>query len=466
MRKFCKSIVATLTIFLFIAASLTGSAYNVELTEETVDDDTYLVSLGPHIIIPDHFLTIQEGIDNANSGEVIFVRSGIYNENILVDKEGLTIMGENKFTTVVDGGKTTDDAMNVSASNVAIHGFTFTNALNSPNSFDVSGLRINSLNIVVTDNIFTSNGLGVSVMPYAYNSTISNNIFIDDGIFLGQYQVSDFMSKQDFLHTIEDNTVNSKPLYYYKDIQDFVVPNDAGQVILANCSNVTIKDLYLSKTDFSVILAYCDNCTIENLTVMDTDGEVILFKSDNNLIQNNKMVNHLHGICLDYKSNSNIVRNNYVAKSLVGISAVTSSSNNLIINNTVEENFAGIHISAFCDPGQHDNRILNNTITNNDIGINLLDNSYENIIENNTVKSCKIGIRLKNSSNNIFKNNILKKNKIPAIFFDCDKNIWNNNYWNRPRILPKIIFGYRSIGNLPVPWLNIDQHPSRDRNIN
>ena len=463
MRKFCKCIVATLTIFLFIAASLTGSAYNLESTEGRGGTDAYLVSLGPHIIIPDHFLTIQEGIDNANPGETIYVRSGFYEENLVVDTQGLKIIGENKYTTIIDGGKTNNDAMNVSASNVKINGFTFTNALNSQYSWDVSGLRVNSLNVVVTDNIFTSNGLGVSVMTYAYNSTISNNTFIDDGIFLGQYQVSKFLSKQDFLHKIEGNTVNSRPLYYYKNCQDFVVPNDAGQIILADCSNVTIKDLYLSKTDFSVILAYCNNCTIENLTVMDTDGEVILIKSDNNIIQNNKMVNHLHGICLDYKSNNNIVRNNYVSKSLFGISVESSSSYNLIIGNTIEQNtIAGIHIAAFSDPNQHDNQILNNTIIDNKCGINIVDNSHGNIIENNTVKSCKIGIRLKESSNNTFQNNILKNNLLPAIFSDCNKNIWNNNYWNRPRILPKVIFGYRTIGNLPVPWINIDKHPLRN----
>ena len=142
---------------------------------------------------------------------------------------------------------------------------------------------------------------------------------------------------------------------------------------------------------------------------------------------------------------------------------MTNCSYNLIINNTVEDNsIAGIHISTFCDPNQHNNQILNNTIINNKIGINLCFNSYDNIIENNTITSCTIGIQIKKSENNKLQNNIFKRNTIQAIFFDCNKNIWNNNYWNRPRIFPKIIYGYRIVSSLPLPWINIDKHPLRD----
>ena len=444
-----------------------GYAVNAQSIEIEKMNGTELdiISLGPSVIIPDDFPTIQEGIDNANPGEVIFVRSGFYEENIVVDIQGLSIIGENKFTTIIDAGKTTQDAMNVSASDVKIQGFTFTNAINDQFLWDVSGLRIYSLNVVVTGNRFVSNRLGVSVMTYAYNSTISNNSFIDDGILLVQYQISKFLSMQDFLHTIENNTVNGKPLYYYKHSQDFIVPKDAGQVILANCTNVTIQDLHLSHTDFSVILAYCNNCIIENLTVTDTDGEVILLKSDNNIIQNNKLVNNLHGICLDYKSNNNIVRNNYASENLIGISAVTSSSNNLIYDNTVTENSVGIALSAFCHPSQHDNIISNNKVDDNGAGISIRDNSFDNLIEKNTITNCTIGIRLQTSSNNEIQYNIFKKNMISALFLDCNKNTWNHNYWNRPRILPKPIIGFKMAGKIPIPWVDLDRHPARQPTV-
>jgi len=119
-------------------------------------------------------------------------------------------------------------------------------------------------------------------MTFSYNATITNNSFINDGIFLGNYFHSESLTKEDFLHNIDDNTVNGKPLYYYKNVRNFTVPQDAGQIIIGNCTNVLIQNLYLSNTDFSIILGFCNYCNIENVTVMDTVGEVILFKSNIN----------------------------------------------------------------------------------------------------------------------------------------------------------------------------------------
>lgn len=455
-----------LTIVLTLSSTLIFTAASVSVSSSRTENIFLSYErFDPDIIIPDDYNTIQEGINNSNPGDTLFVRSGIYKENVIVNKERLTIIGENKFTTVIDAEKTTQDAMKVSASNVKVQGFTFTNAINERDLWNISGLRINSSDVIVTENRFIANRLGVSVMSHSYNLTISNNSFIDDGIFLGDYINSKNLSKKDFLHTIEDNTVNGKPLYYYANSKDITIPEDGGQVILANCTNVTIHDMYISNTDFSVILGYCRKCTIENITVSDTDGEVILLKSCNNVIQNNQLINNLHGICLDYKSNNNTIRNNYAAENLIGISAISSSSYNHIYNNNVTENNAGIYLSMFCCPNQHDNIIKNNNINNTNIGIDIKDNSRDNLIEENTIKNCNIGIRLKESSDNEILNNIFKKNIVSALFFDCKKNIWDNNYWDRPRILPKMIFGYRTIGEIPIPWINIDKNPSKDFGI-
>jgi parallel beta-helix repeat protein len=451
MNRIYKSPISILIIFIF-AFSLTSSTASI--IEIKNDEKTNLNIISADIIIPDDYLTIQEGIDNATPGETIFVRSGLYQENIIIKTQGLSIIGENKYNTVIDANKKSLDGMNISASDVTIQGFTFTNALSEDLIWDLSGLRIYASNITIMGNRFVNNIMGLTVMASCYNATINNNSFIGDGILLGQYQKLLSLTKQDFLHDINNNTVNGKPLYYYKNNNNFEVPVDAGQVIAVNCSNITIRDLYLSNTDFSVILAYCDNSTIENITVLDTDGEVILFNSDYNIVQNNILINNLHGACLDYHSDHNIVRNNYVADNMFGLSAVTACSYNLFYNNTLEDNiFIGIHIATFSDADQHDNHILNNIIINSKTGLNLLYNSYNNTIENNTIKNCDIAIQLKQSDNNIFQNNNLQKNILQILLLNSKSNRWNNNYWNRPRVLPKIIPG--------LPYINFDWHPAK-----
>ena len=50
-----------------------------------------------------------------------------------------------------------------------------------------------------------------------------------------------------------DNQVNGKPLYYYKDISNINVDNiSVGQLILANCTNIAIKNLLIEHTDIGI----------------------------------------------------------------------------------------------------------------------------------------------------------------------------------------------------------------------
>jgi len=60
------------------------------------------VNASDTIYVPGDFLTIQEAIDNATSGDTIIVSNGRYKENIIIDKE-LTVQGSHKSTTLIDG---------------------------------------------------------------------------------------------------------------------------------------------------------------------------------------------------------------------------------------------------------------------------------------------------------------------------------------------------------------------------
>jgi hypothetical protein len=40
--------------------------------------------------------------------------------------------------------------------------------------------------------------------------------------------------------------------------------------------------------------------------------------------------------------------------------------------------------------------------------------------------------------------------------------MWNHNYWNRPRILPKIIFGKIELKFTSIPLINIDWRPAKE----
>ena len=64
---------------------------------------------------PNNYTAIQDAIDAAEDGDTIYVYSGIYYENITVDKT-ITLQGEDKISTIIDGGET-GDVINIIADN-------------------------------------------------------------------------------------------------------------------------------------------------------------------------------------------------------------------------------------------------------------------------------------------------------------------------------------------------------------
>ncbi len=52
---------------------------------------------------------------------------------------------------------------------------------------------------------------------------------------------------------MEENNVNGKPLVYLEDVSDYKV-EDAGQVIIVNCNNITIENLDLSNTSVGIAI--------------------------------------------------------------------------------------------------------------------------------------------------------------------------------------------------------------------
>ena len=428
---------------MMVTTSSIGYAINAQAVEIEKMKGTELdiISLGLSIIIPDDFPTIQEGIDNANLGDTIFVKNGIYYENVVVDKE-INIIGENKGNTTINGILNLESTITVNSPNVIIKNFSIINGLGDNAAWDNSGVYIKSSNVTVENNLIIHNTLGICALDIAHNLTICDNDFIDDSILLGNYEhTTNSFTLKSFLHTIENNTVNGKPLYYIKNKDNFTVPNDAGQVTLVNCSNATIKNTFFTMADFPIFLDFCNNCLIENVTAKDTYGEIILFHSRNCIIQNNSVSGMIFGVCLDYQSTNNTVRYNDVYNNIAGITVMTSSKDNKIYKNNIHDNIEGIRISNKSSY----NLFYENELNDNTFGFSLLLDPYNNAIENNTITKTPFCVKSIGKT----------------------KNYYNHNYWNRPRVFPKFIFGCLKGKNVlpivPIPCFitGVDWNPAR-----
>lgn len=416
-------------MFLIITASSIGCAVGILQSTAEKSQDAVLDSqfLDYNITIPDDYSTIQEGLDNAKPDDKILVRSGVYKETIEIKTSGIYLHGENKFNTTIDGEKTSKSTITIFSPDVTVDGFSIINGDGEKAPWDTAGVYILSSDVTIKDNLIKWNLLGINALDTAHNLTITYNSFTEDSIVLGNYEhTTNKFTKESFLHTITNNTINGKPFYYFKNKKNFVVPDDAGSVILANCTNVTIKDTYFTHVDFPVTLGFCNKCVIENITVENTYGEIILLHSENCTIQDNTASHIIYGVCLDYESKNNIVRYNDLSHNYGGIVVMTSSSNNVVYQNDLHHNSYGI----FLYNKSHNNTILENKIYDNAIGIKLQKTPYDNIIRNNTIRRCPVA----------------------AMSICRSKNTWDHNYYNRPHILPKLIFSYRMIGKIPVPF--------------
>lgn len=122
------------------------------------------------------YRTIQEAVTTANAGDMIFVSSGTYNENLVITKD-LTVTGENKDTTFIDGGGVTHVIRAIgtfdSKIQVDFSGFTIRNAGGSGNDC-IHFSYVTSSTISHNKIINSLEGEGIS-LDHCQGLTISNN---------------------------------------------------------------------------------------------------------------------------------------------------------------------------------------------------------------------------------------------------------------------------------------------------
>jgi len=156
-----KTVVFLLLVFLLLVMTRMGFISSV-MAEPAV------------IRVPADYPTIQMAIDAASPGDVVLVTSGTYYEHVTVNKS-LTLLGEDRTTTIIDGNGTTGNVVSVTANNVVIDGFTIRNS-------EGGGVYLHQSNgSVITSNTITSNKYDGVRLYKSQNNTISGNTVLNNG---------------------------------------------------------------------------------------------------------------------------------------------------------------------------------------------------------------------------------------------------------------------------------------------
>ncbi len=169
---------------------------------------------------------IQDAIDAASNDDTIYVHSGTYNENIVVDKQ-IKLNGEDETSTIIEG-EGTDHTITVNVSNVEISSFTIkntglsssyscikldaaTNCKISNNTLKESGngfyLVGNSNQNTIRDNTFEYNNIGI-YFSNGDDNIVRNNIIRNNnayGVQCSQYSTGNKI----FINDFDDNNIEN-----------------------------------------------------------------------------------------------------------------------------------------------------------------------------------------------------------------------------------------------------------------
>lgn len=301
----------------------------------------------------------------------------------------------------------------------------------------------------LTENILTSNEVGISL------STSSSNFLWGNNMTDSQYNFGVFGSiLPDFVQEIDvSNLVNGKPVIYLLNETNVEVPSDAGYVAAVNCSSITIQNLNLTNNLQGVLFVYTTNSTIKNNTIADNRYGIYLDYSPSNKISRNDMTNNLDSISIENSLNCEVTLNKIVnnVRGYYGVELINSSDSSIVGNIIANNSIFGILVqeSSSCEvveniatecgwPGIWIVRsdgctIVENNASNNGDGIKLVDSSdcsvMGNRVSTNDKDELSSGLRIRGSNNVTVAGNVAMYNRYCGIFLIGSANLTlrNNN---------------------------------------
>ncbi len=153
------------------------------------------------IIVPDSYSTIQEAINAADEGDTIYVKPGVYNEHIVVNKT-LSVFGENPVTTIVDGEETSLLLVSIVSHSVVFAGFTIQRTASNREAYGIS--VFNNKNVILSDNLINDCWFGISL-------TNSTNCTILKNEVSGNFRCGIYLRDQSSYNNIVGNSISNNP---------------------------------------------------------------------------------------------------------------------------------------------------------------------------------------------------------------------------------------------------------------
>ena len=260
-KKPLRRICVTLMTLLFVGTCLVSASTNQQETAPRPTGNTlYVGGSGPG-----NYTRIQDAIDNATSGDTVFVFAGLYHEHLRVNVS-IMLTGEDQQTTIIDGQNKNYSIIGILCPDVSVSGFTirdcgqFNNAAgiyihadrasiigNTITCNKTTGMEgiwcWNSSGTIIQGNTITNHFYGLA-LEYCVKSTLTDNVVTairDWGIILGNTNESSV--------TANLITENSGGIY----LRDANANTVSGNNIAHNTKVIGLVELDGTTTDNDIV---------------------------------------------------------------------------------------------------------------------------------------------------------------------------------------------------------------------
>jgi parallel beta-helix repeat protein len=236
------------------------------------------------------YSSLQQAVDNATAGGTIYVSTGLYAEQLSVEKS-ISLEGENASTTIINSNAT---AINVSADNVSISDFTI--QYSGCACFGYSSVNVtDSQNTNVTNNVIVSDQFGIQVQNVSRAIIAHNKI-----TYTGDSAISVLASSH--LSVVKNTVTTSNGIYLDNSNENVVQDNTISCSRGAAIMTYQAHENTFSGNDFSV--------TGERTNV------IVLSESDNNTFFGNEIASYsTNGLFFWQSNNNSIFHNNLMGNS-------------------------------------------------------------------------------------------------------------------------------------------------------
>jgi parallel beta-helix repeat protein len=163
-----------IAVFVLVFSYLSLPVSSSEISYSSINGSTFYVGGSG----PGNYTKIQDAVDDASDGDIIFVYSGYYRERVRINKS-LEFIGENKDDTIIDSYGKGHVVYVDNANNFKIHGFKVMSSVSGGFDNGISIFRGNNAHIY--DNI-VAGGQRWAIRISGNNNIIENNRVVGDWI--------------------------------------------------------------------------------------------------------------------------------------------------------------------------------------------------------------------------------------------------------------------------------------------